>query len=73
MARDGYARMNVEMREDVVKVLSHLQSKLNLPSKTAVLQKAVQLLACVADTGDAPIKRFYLEKSDGSLQEIILI
>ena len=64
-------RLNVVLHPEIDALLEQLVPKLKLTSKTAVLQKAVQVLARIVDNG-VPGK-IYLEKPDGSLQEVLII
>ena len=65
-------RLNVVLHSEIDALLEQLVHKLKLSSKTAVLQKAVQLLARIANN-DVPEKKFYVKNADGSLQEIMII
>ena len=65
-------RINVNIHPEIDTLLEQLAHKLKLSSKTAVLQKAVQLLARIANN-DVPEKKFYVKNADGSLQEIMII
>jgi hypothetical protein len=65
-------RLNVVLHPEIDALLEQLAPKLKLTSKTAVLQKAVQVLARIVDN-DVPDKKFYVKNTDGSLQEIMII
>jgi hypothetical protein len=62
-------RINVIIHQEIDALLEQLAPRLKLTSKTAVLQKAVQILAFIADND----MKFYLERPDGSLREVVII
>ena len=70
--KQKYIRRTLELHPDVDELLTILQKRLKARSHTEVVQKAIQLLGyVVGKEGDS--KKLYIEKADGTLQEIIIM
>jgi hypothetical protein len=68
-----YNRRTIEIHPEIEKMLDKMQYDLRLRSHTEVMQKAIQLMGVVLGIDGSGKKKIYIERSDGKLQELLII